>query len=102
MCFDGNNTTSRILDILEEERPKVICIDELEKMSRQFRVGSVYTMGYLVSFHLILTSIYPIVEPFPQFVCGKLGQICLKIQCSFIHQGRKFNDDADTLADRQQ
>ena len=37
MCFDGNNTTSRILDILEEERPKVICIDELEKMSSQFQ-----------------------------------------------------------------
>ena len=37
MCFDGNNTTSRILDILEEERPKVICIDELEKKSRQFQ-----------------------------------------------------------------
>jgi hypothetical protein len=27
--FDGSNTTSRILDVLEEERPKVICIDEL-------------------------------------------------------------------------
>jgi len=31
--FDGSNTTNRILDVLEEERPRVICIDELDKMS---------------------------------------------------------------------
>ena len=35
--FDGSNTTSRILNVLEEERPKVICIDELDKMSSQFQ-----------------------------------------------------------------
>jgi DNA polymerase III delta prime subunit len=35
--FDGSNTTNRILDILQEERPRVICIDELDKMSRQFQ-----------------------------------------------------------------
>ena len=35
--FDGSNTTNRILDVLEEERPRVICIDELDKMSRQFQ-----------------------------------------------------------------
>jgi Holliday junction resolvasome RuvABC ATP-dependent DNA helicase subunit len=35
--FDGSNTTNRILDVLEEERPKVICIDELDKMSRTFQ-----------------------------------------------------------------
>jgi replication-associated recombination protein RarA len=35
--FDGSNTTSRILDVLEEERPKIICMDELDKMSRQFQ-----------------------------------------------------------------
>ena len=35
--FDGTNTTNRILDVLEEERPKIICIDELEKMPRQFQ-----------------------------------------------------------------
>ena len=35
--FDGSNTTSRILDVLEEERPRVICIDELDKMSHQFQ-----------------------------------------------------------------
>lgn len=34
--FDGSNTTSRILDVLEEKRPKIILIDELDKMSRQF------------------------------------------------------------------
>ncbi|MGB8937768.1 MAG: ATP-binding protein [Candidatus Nitrosopolaris sp.] len=32
--FDGSNTTNRILDVLEEKRPKIICIDELDKMSR--------------------------------------------------------------------
>jgi holliday junction DNA helicase RuvB len=35
--FDGSNTTNRILDVLEEERPKIICIDELEKMPRTFQ-----------------------------------------------------------------
>src|SRR5215469_3928432 len=35
--FDGSNTTSRILDVLEEERPKIICIDELDKMPKQFQ-----------------------------------------------------------------
>jgi replication-associated recombination protein RarA len=35
--FNGTNTTNRILDVLEEKRPKVICIDELDKMSRQFQ-----------------------------------------------------------------
>src|SRR5215831_4192200 len=35
--FDGSNTTNRILDILEQERPRLICIDELDKMSRQFQ-----------------------------------------------------------------
>src|SRR5215831_4944743 len=35
--FDGSNTTSRLLDVLEERRPKIICIDELDKMSRQFQ-----------------------------------------------------------------
>src|SRR5215831_435593 len=34
---DGSNTTNRILDVLQEERPRVICIDELDKMSRQFQ-----------------------------------------------------------------
>jgi MoxR-like ATPase len=35
--FDGSNTTSRILDILEEKRPRIICIDELDKMPKQFQ-----------------------------------------------------------------
>jgi len=34
--FDGSNTTSRILDVLEEKRPKIICIDEIDKMPRTF------------------------------------------------------------------
>jgi hypothetical protein len=33
--FDGSNTTNRILDVLEQERPKVICIDELDKMPKK-------------------------------------------------------------------
>ena len=28
--FDGSNTTNRILDVLQERRPKIICLDELE------------------------------------------------------------------------
>jgi Holliday junction resolvasome RuvABC ATP-dependent DNA helicase subunit len=35
--FDGCNTTSRILDVLEEKRPKIICIDELDKMPKRFQ-----------------------------------------------------------------
>lgn len=35
--FDGSNTTNKILDVLEEKRPKVICIDELDKMGRTFQ-----------------------------------------------------------------
>ena len=35
--FDGSSTTSRILDVLEEKRPKVISIDELDKMLRTFQ-----------------------------------------------------------------
>jgi MoxR-like ATPase len=35
--FDGSNTTNRILDVLGEKRPKIICIDELDKMPRQFQ-----------------------------------------------------------------
>jgi hypothetical protein len=37
LYFDGSNTTCRILDVLEEDRPKIICIDELEKMGCQFQ-----------------------------------------------------------------
>src|SRR5215469_10809692 len=35
--FDGSNTTSRILYVLEEKRSKIICIDELDKMPRPFQ-----------------------------------------------------------------
>ena len=35
--FDGSNTTNRILDVLEEERPNIICLDEIDKMSSQFQ-----------------------------------------------------------------
>jgi len=35
--FDGSNTTNRILDVIEETRPKIIWIDELDKMSKQFQ-----------------------------------------------------------------
>ncbi len=35
--FDGSNTTNRFLDVLEEERPRIICIDELDKLPRIFQ-----------------------------------------------------------------
>ena len=35
--FDGSNTTNRILDVLEEKRPKIISIDELDKMPKLFQ-----------------------------------------------------------------
>ena len=35
--FDGSNSTNRILDVLQENRPKIMCIDELDKMPEQFQ-----------------------------------------------------------------
>src|ERR1700739_3987513 len=35
--FDGSNTTNRILDVLAEKRPKIICIEEPDKMPRTFQ-----------------------------------------------------------------
>lgn len=37
LYFDGTNTTNRILDVLNEERPNIVCIDELEKMPKNFQ-----------------------------------------------------------------
>jgi ATP-dependent Lon protease len=34
--FDATNTTNRVLQVLEEERPQIVLLDELDKMSRQF------------------------------------------------------------------
>ncbi|MGA9151972.1 MAG: AAA family ATPase [Candidatus Nitrosopolaris sp.] len=44
--FDGSNTTNRILDVLEEERPRIICIDELDKMPRTFQNQLLNFMEY--------------------------------------------------------
>src|SRR5215467_5501662 len=35
--IDDSNTTNRILDVLQERRSKIIYIDELDKMARQFQ-----------------------------------------------------------------
>jgi len=32
---EGSITTNRISDVLEEKRPKIICVDELDKMPRR-------------------------------------------------------------------
>ena len=34
--FDGSNSTNRILDVLDDVRPKIILIDEIDKMAKQF------------------------------------------------------------------
>jgi MoxR-like ATPase len=34
--FDAANTTTRILQVLEEERPSVVLLDELDKLPRVF------------------------------------------------------------------
>ena len=34
--FDATNTTNRILQVLEEERPEIVLLDELDKMSKPF------------------------------------------------------------------
>lgn len=36
LYFDGTNTTNRILDVLNEERPNIICLDEIEKLPRNW------------------------------------------------------------------
>ena len=35
--FDGSNSTNRMLDVLEEERPKIMCVDEIGKLPKQFQ-----------------------------------------------------------------
>jgi replication-associated recombination protein RarA len=35
--FDGSNTTNRILDVLQEKRPKIILLDELDKLGRPWQ-----------------------------------------------------------------
>ena len=35
--FDCTNTTSRILEVLEQERPKIILLDELDKFSKSWQ-----------------------------------------------------------------
>jgi len=37
LYFDGTNTTNKILDVLNKERPNIVCIDELEKMPKNFQ-----------------------------------------------------------------
>jgi len=34
--FDATNTTNRILKVLEEERPEIVLLDELDKLPRNF------------------------------------------------------------------
>src|SRR5215469_16215341 len=53
--FDCTNTTSKILDVLEEKRPKVICLDELEKMSRPFQNQ---LLNFLESGHAKVTQMH--------------------------------------------
>jgi hypothetical protein len=54
--FDGSNTTNRILDVLQERRPKIISIDELDKMPRTFQNQLLNFMefGLLVGGYLLL------------------------------------------------
>jgi MoxR-like ATPase len=35
--FDASNTTNKILDVLEEKRPHIILLDELDKMPPRFQ-----------------------------------------------------------------
>ena len=36
VCFDANNTTNRVLQVLEEEKPEIVLLDELDKLPRNF------------------------------------------------------------------
>jgi replication-associated recombination protein RarA len=35
--FDATNMTTRMLDVLEQERPRIICIDEIEKLQKNYQ-----------------------------------------------------------------
>lgn len=37
LYFDASNTTNRIVDVLERERPQIILLDELDKLPRPFQ-----------------------------------------------------------------
>jgi replication-associated recombination protein RarA len=54
--FDCTNTTSRILDVLEQERPKIILFDELEKMGKTFRNQ---LLNFLDSGHIKVDQMKP-------------------------------------------
>src|SRR5215813_6247923 len=43
--FDATNTTNRILQVLEEEKPEIILLDELVKLPRNFAQLSRNTQG---------------------------------------------------------
>jgi DNA polymerase III delta prime subunit len=47
--FDATNTTNRILQVLEEERPSIICLDEIDKMPKIFAEK---LLGFLESGHV--------------------------------------------------
>ncbi len=51
--FDCTNTTSKILDMLEQKKPKIILLDEIEKMSRPFQNQ---LLGFLESGHIKVTQ----------------------------------------------
>ena len=44
--FDATNSTNRILQVLNEERPEIVLIDELDKLPRRF---SEQLLGFLQS-----------------------------------------------------
>ena len=56
--FDGSNTTNRILDVLEEKRPKIICIDELDKfgscLDHKYIVLHCTLNGYQITLHIVV------------------------------------------------
>ncbi len=46
VLFDGTNSTNRILDVLEEQRPKIICLDEIDKLSKPFQEKLLMFLDY--------------------------------------------------------
>jgi hypothetical protein len=73
--FDGSNTTNRIIDVLEEKRPKIICVDELDKMPKQFQEK---LLNFMESAQLDLTKgrIAPWYEIGSPSDCGDKDPMC--------------------------
>jgi len=78
--FDGSNTTNRILDVLEEKRPKIICIDELDKMPRQFQEK---LLNFMESGHIKVDQMRKRYDFTIKGACNEITRLSIPLQSRF-------------------